>query len=195
MMFHTEPDRVDCELAWSPDTIQWRRIQPGTALIPVAEEKGAYDWGCVYAAAYPIILENEIRLFYGASDDTHYGRRKGYLALATLRPDGFAGYEPIVEGPCGTVRTKPLLCTGSQLLVTTDAAGGSVCVTAMDPRGKRIAECEPITGNVTDHPVSWKDGAGLAPSCGTPIRLEFVLESARLYSFRFAKGAPPEREI
>ena len=26
MMFNTETDLVDCELAWSPDTVQWQRV-------------------------------------------------------------------------------------------------------------------------------------------------------------------------
>src|SRR5204863_593439 len=37
MMFDTKTDRVSCELAWSPDTIAWERIDPGQPLIPNSE--------------------------------------------------------------------------------------------------------------------------------------------------------------
>ena len=43
--------------------------------------------------ATPVFLKNEIRLYYGGSDWLHTSWRNGFLCLATLRPDGFAGYE------------------------------------------------------------------------------------------------------
>src|SRR5262249_4910782 len=64
MIFHASTDTVDCELAWSPDTIHWQRICSGTPLIPRGPA-GSYDSGCIYAAATPIVLGNEIRLYYG----------------------------------------------------------------------------------------------------------------------------------
>ena len=33
MILNTKTDRVDCELAWSPDTVRWERVCPGTPLI------------------------------------------------------------------------------------------------------------------------------------------------------------------
>ena len=50
-------DRAWTELAWSPDTINWRFVCPGSPLIPNSDEVGTYDWGCAYSSAYPIILE------------------------------------------------------------------------------------------------------------------------------------------
>ena len=40
--------RVHVELAWSPDTVNWHRIQADTPLIPGSQTKGDYDWGIVY---------------------------------------------------------------------------------------------------------------------------------------------------
>ncbi|MHA1885671.1 MAG: hypothetical protein ACW96S_11500, partial [Promethearchaeota archaeon] len=94
-IFNIKTDTVQTELAWSPDTIKWYRICPGTALIPNSEMKGDIDWGCIYAAKSPIILNNEIRLYYSGSDGPHTDWRKGYFCLATLRPDGFAGYKSV----------------------------------------------------------------------------------------------------
>ena len=61
--------------------------------------------GCAYAAALPVFLDDEIRLYYGASNGTHNGWRDGFLALATLRPDGFAGYQPADAAKPATVTT------------------------------------------------------------------------------------------
>ncbi|MHC4642163.1 MAG: hypothetical protein ACYS32_11000, partial [Planctomycetota bacterium] len=63
-----EDDRVWTELTWSPDTVKWNRVLPGTPFIGNDGKEGDYDWGCVYAAACPVFLEDEIRLYYGGSD-------------------------------------------------------------------------------------------------------------------------------
>lgn len=107
-IFNTQTDRTHCELAWSADTVAWHRIQPGTPLIPTATRRDAYDWGCVYPAAVPVVRENEIRLYYGASNGPHTNWRDGFLALATLRPDGFAGWTPQNETKPAVVLTRPL---------------------------------------------------------------------------------------
>jgi hypothetical protein len=89
------------ELAWSSDTVTWHRIQEGTPFIghtPAKEERYGnmpYDWGTIFASV-PILLDDEIRIYYGACDWYFFDWRKGYLALATLRSDGWAGYEPRV---------------------------------------------------------------------------------------------------
>ena len=82
-------DRVWTELAWSSDTIKWDRIDIGNPLIPNSEKKFDYDYGCIFAAAKPIIKKNEVQIFYASSDYLHTGWRNGYFSLATLRPDGF----------------------------------------------------------------------------------------------------------
>jgi hypothetical protein len=185
MIFRPRPNRVHCELTWSPDTVRWHRIDEGTPLIPLSEKKGAYDWGCAYAAACPVVLDDEIRLYYGASNGTHHGWRDGFLALATLRPDGFAGYEPVDKGKPATVVTRPVLCSGGTLRITADAGDGSVRVTVLDAEGKPVANGKPMADVVTDAPLSLKSGADLARLRGRPVRLKFEMTRAKLYAFAF----------
>ena len=64
-------DRVWTELTWSPDTETWHRINEGTPFVANDGVEGCYDWGCVYVAANPVFLDNEIRLYYGGSDGLH----------------------------------------------------------------------------------------------------------------------------
>jgi hypothetical protein len=186
MIFDTATDRVSCELAWSPDTITWHRIEPGRALIPNSEKRGDYDWGCVYAAATPVFTEKEIRLYYGASNGPHTNWRDGFLALATLRPDGFAGYETTAPKQPGLVTTAPVTCTGRQLRVSADAARGKLRVAVLGDERLGAGQCRPITADVTDGAVQWADGADLSRWVGQPIRLRFELSDAQLYAFSFA---------
>jgi hypothetical protein len=185
MMFDTARDRVRCELAWSPDTVAWERIEPGRPLIADADEREAYDWGCVYAAE-PLFPKNEIRLYYGASNGPHTSWRDGFLALATLRPDGFAGFETAAAGSPGFVITKPVFCSGRHLLVSADAAHGTLRASLLGDTGQRGVESAPITANVTDQEVRWSGSSDLAAYAGKTIRLRFELADAKLYSFSFA---------
>jgi hypothetical protein len=185
MIFRSKEDRTHCELAWSADTIEWHRIDANTPLIGNSKIKGAYDWGCVYAAACPVFRKNEIRLYYGASNGKHTDWRDGFLALATLRPDGFAGYEPEDRRRAALIRTRPILCNGRRLAVSADAKGGSLRAAVRDVPGLGLADCRPVTADVTDAVVKWAGGGDLAALKGRPIRLVFELRSARLYALRF----------
>jgi hypothetical protein len=181
MILNGKDDRVRCELAWSPDTIRWQRIDPGASLIPNSQKQGDYDWGCVYAANEPVVLEHEIRLYYGCSNDTHGAWRDGGLALATLRPDGFAGFEPEQIDQPAMVQTRPLVCSGDELRLTADATGGKICVTVLDEGGSTIATGRPITDDVTEASVALNES--LSACKGKPLRLRFEIEQAKLYAF------------
>jgi len=155
-IYNSNEDRTHTELSWSPDTIHWHRIDPGTPLIANSLEKGGYDWGTAYAAAYPVFLEDEIRLYYGGCDDKHFGWRKGYFCLATLRPDGFAGYEPISADASAFITTTTLLHTGRPLAVTADVQkNGFVKVTLLDESSKELAQARPLRETVTDAGLQW----------------------------------------
>ncbi|RFC44682.1 MAG: hypothetical protein DVB28_000946 [Verrucomicrobia bacterium] len=94
MMYHVADGRkVDCELAWSPDSVHWERVSPGRPLLANGPA-GSYDGGCIYAQAGPAVIEEGRNvLYYGGSPTVHLGwKRSGALCRATLPEDGFAGY-------------------------------------------------------------------------------------------------------
>ncbi len=180
-IYNRESDRTWTELAWSPDSKDWRRISPGVPLIPNSEEPLAYDYGCVYACATPVFLENEIRLYYGGSDWLHFGWRNGSLCLATLRPDGFAGYEPQVDERMATVLTRPVYYKGGMIEITTDVySGGSVIVTVFDEDGNRLQTASPVINTGTDIPLEFEH---VIPPGN--IKLQLVLDQAKIYAFQF----------
>lgn len=185
MLLGTLDDTVDCELAWSADTVRWQRVCPGTPLIPRGP-RGSFDCGCIYAAAYPIARQGELQLYYGGGDDTHMSWRAGALGLARLRADGFAALEPVPGTETATIVTEPVVCAGSQLHVSADAEGGSLRVAVLDVDGLSLEACQRISADVTDGAVSWLGRQDLGALEGERIRLCFELRSAKLYAFSFA---------
>ena len=181
-ILRAKEDRTHTELTWSPDTIHWHRIEPETPLIPNSTKRCDYDWGTVYAS-FPIILDNEIRIYYGGCNAQHFDWRDGFLCLATLRPDGFAGYKPVDLGKPAVVTTKPIEVAGN-LRVTADVKkGGSVTVSALDKQNNVIAQSKPIMANVTDHRVQWSDGLAIEDWIGSDVRLQFTITKATIYAF------------
>ncbi|MBN1417538.1 MAG: hypothetical protein JXP34_02115 [Planctomycetes bacterium] len=198
MVYNVGADRtVDCELAWSPDTVAWHRILPGTPLIPRGPA-GSPDSACIYGpSGSPVVKDGRLMMFYGGSDEVHRGWKRHCLPCAAyLRPDGFAGYEPVESGGSGTLLTAAVRCTGRPLRVTADAARGSVRVEVAGKARFEIESCEPISGEVTGAPVAWRGGRSLQELAGEEIRLRFRLEAAKLYAFsgvELVPAAPAER--
>jgi len=177
-----DSDRVWTELTWSADTKKWNRVNPGTPLIPCSEEKLDYDYGCVYLCAYPVFLKDEIRLYYGGSDYLHFGWRTGSLCLATLRPDGFAGYRQDDKEKPAVITTTAIPFAGESLQITADVdKGGSVMVSIVDKAGIRIATAKTVSKTVTDGHLRFQKEIN-----SDVVRIQFELSNAKLYSFRFA---------
>ena len=178
-----EADRVWAELAWSPDTQEWHRVLPGTPLIPNSGNEGDYDWGCVYPAAYPVFLKDEIRLYYGSSDGLHTSWRNGFLCLATLRPDGFAGYKASDASTPSLLTTTPVFDPDAPLKVSADIAnGGWLVVRVLDGERQVLAESEPLRTTASDGTPQWLDDSALAAS-KPKARLQFAFQNATVYSF------------
>ncbi|MDZ4289117.1 MAG: hypothetical protein U0984_14215 [Prosthecobacter sp.] len=122
MMYHLGTGRtVDCELAWSPDSIHWQRVQPGVPFLKLGE-KGSYDGGCIYAqAGPPVAQDGQIMLYYGGSPTIHLGwKRSGSLCLARLREDGFAAYEALDKTKPAGITTSRLKATANDLTMIAD---------------------------------------------------------------------------
>ena len=185
--FHDQvTDRVWTELAWSPDTADWRRIAPGTAFIDCADTEMDYDFGCVYACASPLVKDDEIWIYYGGSDGYHFGWRNGCLALATLRPDGYAGFAQEDASAPATVQTVALPYHGQAIKISADVeAGGSVSARLVSEAGTVLASGQ-LQETASDALVI----AGQASEQHS-VHLEFELRGAKLYSFLLEDASAP----
>jgi len=174
-------------LSWSTDTKDWQWVgQQGKPLISLSKDSESIEWGCIFAANAPIVLDDEIWIYYSAQQGTH-GWNKGHLCLATLRLDGWAGYEPKDDSKDAIVETQPILCSSQTLLLAADAENGSITVILKDEKGNTLAESEPVTGSKPYTSVTWKKGFKLSAHKGQKIRLSFRINCAKLYSFMFDK--------
>lgn len=185
MMYHIGTDKtVDCELAWSPDTVHWERVAPGKPLIPLGAP-GSYDAGCIYAQAGPPLVQGDrLAIYYGGSEAVHRGwKRHCLLCRATLRKDGFAGYEPAGAAKPGVLLTRPLRATGRPVCLNADLRGGSVRIELLDAQGNRLDEARPLKEDCNDRPLAWAGRTTLDDLAGKLVRLRFELRGARLYSF------------
>lgn len=193
MMYNVGTDQtVDCELVYSPDSVTWERVLPGTPFLPRGP-KGSVDSACIYApAGPPIAHDGSLMIVYGGSDFPHRGWKRHCLpCLARLRLDRFAGFEPTDVEQSATVRTVPLLATGEPLRISADAAGGSVRVAVLGHGAYSAQTCVPITADVTDAPVQWTT-ADFRQLRGRLVQLQFTLTGrARLYAVRGLEYVAP----
>lgn len=181
--------RVHAELAWSPDTRHWQRIDEGTPFIANGDAADAYDHGMIYVSA-PLILDDEIRIYYAGLPEKHVKAwRTTSLNLATIGRDRFAGYEPEDAAQPGFITTEPFQLTGEAMTVTADVeTGGALRVEVLDARGKPVPgfgleDCDAVTDSVTDHPVTW-GGADLAQLYRARVSFRFEIKDAKLFSMR-----------
>ena len=206
-----EDGPVQVELTSSRDLVHWQRVGERQPLIPLGEA-GSYDSGQIYTTNRPLIVGDEIWIYYGGIRNTHghplYWREEtdrfprileaierasprtgGTINLAKLRLDGWvsvdAGDEP------GTLTTKPLKFAGDKLVINAEAQDGWIGVEILGRSGQRpvpgfsLADCERFSGDSVRHTVKWRGNSDLSRLQGRPVRLRFHLQNAKLYSFVF----------
>ena len=146
----------------------------------ILETKLDYDYGCIYAAAKPIIKKNEIQIFYGSSDYLHSGWRDGFFNLASLRTDGFAGYVQKDSDKKGVIVTKLINYNGGSLKLTADVEkGGSIKVYIINRNGDQIGSSKYIKRTITDETVEFIDEIS-----EEKISLKIEIKKAKVYSFK-----------
>jgi len=169
---------INIELAVSRDGLTWERPFQNRYVLP-RSDGNAFDSGSIFTNATPVILEDEIRFYYGAysggaTDANDRGHLSG-VGLATIPRDRFAGIRPVavsdqatVAKPhehVGQVTLKPMdLSDVKALTLNADASEGEIRVEVLGASGRRIRQygredAVVIRGDGLRHAVRWK-GAG-----------------------------------
>jgi len=196
----TQGGVVDVELATSRDGFHWER--PFRQSFWLARSLGhQFDSGSILLAAQPIVLENEIRFYYGAyssgaTGGTDYEFSSG-IGLATMPLDRFAGLKPLAQSNqptlkhllenIGQVTLKPItMGPSSSIEINADASAGELRVELLDANGKRVRDFSyddalPITGDSLRHSVRWKS-AGLSGLPEQQYMLRIHLKNATVYA-------------
>ncbi|MAE64721.1 MAG: hypothetical protein CMJ18_10685 [Phycisphaeraceae bacterium] len=200
--------KVEVELAFSRDGVQWLRPRDRTPLIPIGEP-GAQDGGCIFPTRNdPIVIDGETWIYYNGSRYRHtFWAQEEYFAesggdarnaqacmLARMPEDHWVSLDAGHDG--GWFLTRPSHAP-ARLMVNADAAGGRVEAELRTPYGETIEgftleDCMGVSGDGKDQEIRWKGGdpsrlnaAHLGGLC-----LKFHLVDAKLYSYSFLDPDP-----
>jgi hypothetical protein len=178
---------IDIELAISRDGIHWQRPfrQP---YFLARNEAGRFDSGSIFTNSTPIVLDYEIRFYYGgysqgATGPVHIAASG--VGVATLPRDRFAGLQPIDE--ICQVTLRPLdIAHCQEITINANAGKGMIWAEVLDARSFRIPgfvreHAVPITGDGLRHPVRWKHKHSAELPRGKYM-LRFHLENAELFA-------------
>ncbi len=169
----------------------WMKESEQATFIPWGRHGKDWDWGSIYPLQGPLVVGDQIRIYYTGRTNRHWASYHGDtdtrtgIGLATLRLDGFVSID---AGEEGTMTTKTLIFIGDALEVNANAAGGAIAVEAIDPDGKVIEgfskdDCQTITTDSVRHIIKWKGSDNCQLIQARPIKLRFYLKKAKLYSF------------
>ena len=202
------PDKLDSELIYSHDGLDWRRTRPRPRFIEWGAP-GSWDGAWLnLGTGGPILNQGRLWFYYSGRSGAHaapFPLNHGAIGLALLRPDGFASIQAR-EKP-GWFETPPMRWPGGDLLVNVDCrrdltshpgrVSGEVTVEVRGPSGRplkgfRAQDCAPLARNTSPGaqeascvPVQWTEQpAGMGKHKGKTVRLLFSLRDAHVYSFK-----------
>ena len=114
----------------------------------------------------------------------HFGWRNGSLCLATLRPDGFAGFKQKNPKQPTTIITKSINYSGQPIQISADVeTGGYIKASIINKSGEILASAKTIKDDITDGRLHFDQ-----PLNNGQITLEFASDKAIIYSFSFGKN-------
>ncbi|MBT7842064.1 MAG: hypothetical protein HN742_09335 [Lentisphaerae bacterium] len=193
--YDVEPGTMWIELLHSYDGVTWRREPKREPLIDVGQGE-AWDAGLAYypAAGCPVAVGDEWFIYYAGTNFDHHSKNRSrkdlgqYRGMGAVRlPRGrLVGYT--AGEAAGELITRSFKWTNSELLLNTDAAGGSVEVAICNAGGSPIKgftrhDAEPIRSDGLRVPVSFRGSAALASLRGRDVRLRVHAERAAVYGF------------
>ena len=168
---------IDIELMTSRDGGVWER-QFRRPYFLARSEPGQFDSRSIFSNSTPVVLDDEIRFYYGAYNQSpiggvraETGHRSG-VGMVSIPRDRFAGIRPVARSEqvtlkkplehVGQVTLKPLDLAGCRAItLNADAREGSICVELLNEDGFRMRgfsadDAVPISGDSLHHAVAWK---------------------------------------
>jgi hypothetical protein len=170
---------IDIELMTSRDGRAWERPfrQP---YFLARSEPGRFDSRSIFSNSTPVVLDDEIRFYYGAYNQSpiggvraETGHRSG-VGMAFIPRDRFAGIRPVARSEqvtlkkplenIGQVTLKPLDLRGCrEITLNADARNGSIRVELLTEDGRRVRgfskdAAVPLRGDSLRHRVAWQGG-------------------------------------
>ncbi len=193
-----EDGPMEVQLVCSRDLKVWKRCGGREPIIPRGEI-GQWDCGMIQTVSSPIVVGDEIWLYYGGWRVTHGCRWfwdrsapqppvAAAIGLATIPRDRFVAVTPQAGAASATLVTGPLIWTSGALWVNADCSAGALRAEVLDPSGAPIEgysapESDPVRTDTPASRLTWA-GRDAAPLASRPLQIRFHLSgAAKLYSF------------
>lgn len=197
-LFRHKADTLDIHMAVSRDGVNWSWPDRNQALIPLGQP-GEFDSGSLYMANGCLSVGDELWLYYSGSPLKHeeatierliVPSNRRIFSRAVIRRDRLVSVT--ANSPAGTFETPLIRYAGTRLNINASVReGGSVRVGLVDSAGqalpgRAIDDCLPFTGDHLSRKVAWKDGDSIINPTGKPMRVQFEIRDAEVFSFQFA---------
>ena len=203
-VFSYDPEycRGAVQLTYSRDGRHWLRAGDRQVFLPLSQSPGDFDWGSIYPLQAPLLVGDEIWIYYTGFGVDHnhrlppgVSRMTNGVGLAKLRMDGFVSLQAGTAE--GSLTTRPFTFEGERLTINAAAPQGRVQVEILGSDGlpvKGYGKAESLMQRFdeTRQVVRWSGKESLGHLQGQIIQLRFTLQQARLYSFRFGPADESE---
>lgn len=169
-------------LAWTRDGKHW--VRDTDPFFEPDPDPAAWDHAHAWLD-WQLPVGDEVFIYYGGYKSGHKMNRyeERQIGLVRMKRDRYVARE--AKGEPGTLRT-PLVTLDGASITLNARVQGELRVRVLGPEGRPLEgfgfdDCAPIAGDSPDHAVAWR-GSPRIPQ-GQPVRLEFRLIDAELYSF------------
>jgi len=174
-------DAMHIELMTSRDGLKWERNFREEPFI--ASKEQAFSNGGIFTNSTPVILEDEMRFYYGGYNSGTIGggakltdpSQQSGVGFAAIELDRIAGIRPValsaqstLKRPLeniGQVTLKPIAFDGlKNIIINADASAGEIRVEILNEDGYRMRgfskdDAEPITNDGLKNLAKWKSGS------------------------------------
>ena len=186
---------IDSQIVYSRDGINWAHAdRERTAAIPRGDA-GSFDSGMIAGTATQLIIEGDnVHWYYTGCDYTHgevdLDKKVTRVGRATWQRHRFVALSAQDDGMV-TTNAMPFPEDADYLEVNADAEGGQVRAEFCGADGRVLdgfsrEECLPLSTDDLRWRVRW-NAADISTIHGD-VKLRFLLNRSKLYSFTFRKG-------
>jgi hypothetical protein len=189
MFYNRKNDTLlDVQLAVSRDGVKFERVGNRKVFIPCG---GIGQWdrfNTAIADNDPLEMGDELWFYYSgrtyrhgpyeATDSGDRNRPCGAIGIASIKRDRFVSLGASFDA--GTIITRPVALTGTNLHLNAQADYGSVLVEILDKDKKVIATSKPLSKDSLDIAVEWETGS--LHGIDGPVSLRITLRNALLFA-------------
>ena len=208
-VYHPNSLLMDVQLTFSRDGVGWRRLGHRHPILTygLPHEFDSH----MLLGLKPLVLEDQIRVYYAAESEAHaltrpdvsllahapakvpeslteqtwLKRRRGFGGLAVSARDRLVSLDS--GSPLGILQTRPFTNRGRKLLINADASLGRFRVEIQDAEGRPLegftaSNSDVFRGDSSRHVASWNGKQDLSSLREKVVRVRLLMTASKLYA-------------